>query len=368
SRVHSIHPTTQILRDPNSAVHTRSKVNKSSGAHAFVDAMQEELLQFKTQNVWILVDLPFGKKVVGIKWVYRNKKDERGLIVRTKASIFLAFASYMGFIVYQMDVKSAFLYEKIDEEVYVSQPLGLVDPKFLKKVYMVVKALYCLHQAPRAWYATLSTFLVKSRYRRGIIDNTLFIKKDKKDIMLVTPKNSHLHVLKKIFRYLKGQPKLGLWYPRESAFDLEAYSDSDYDGVNLDKKSSTRGDFNKLSNLVDEGADYAVNEERLTDKINVLNAETKGVSAASETLNAATLAVSTARSRMKRMSKRKKTDVDLEEEEQLRAFLKIIPNEEGQVNYAVLNKSKELASPTQIALDNDFLNPLMANSLPKTIW
>ncbi|GKG43623.1 copia protein, partial [Tanacetum coccineum] len=65
--------------------------------------------------------------------------------------IFLAFSSYMGFIVYQMDVKSAFLYDKIDEEVYVSQPPGFVDPKYPKKVYKVMKALYGLHQAPRAW-------------------------------------------------------------------------------------------------------------------------------------------------------------------------------------------------------------------------
>ncbi|GJX53320.1 copia protein [Tanacetum coccineum] len=73
----------------------------------------------------------------------------------------------------------------IPNKVYVSQPPGFVDPKFPKKVYMVVKALYGLHQAPRAWYATLSTFLLKSRYRRGTIDKTLFIKKDKNDIMLV---------------------------------------------------------------------------------------------------------------------------------------------------------------------------------------
>ncbi|GKF39447.1 putative ribonuclease H-like domain-containing protein, partial [Tanacetum coccineum] len=88
----------------------------------------------------------------------------------------------MGFIVYQMDVKSAFLYGTIDEEVYVSQPPGFVDPGHPKKVYMVVKALYGLHQAPRAWYATLLTFLEKHVYRRGTIDKTLFIKKDKKDI------------------------------------------------------------------------------------------------------------------------------------------------------------------------------------------
>ncbi|GJR64381.1 putative ribonuclease H-like domain-containing protein, partial [Tanacetum coccineum] len=189
------------------------KISQALKDESWVDAMQEELLQFKIQKVWILVDLPFGKKAIGTKWVYRNKKDERGVVVRNKARlvaqgyrqeegidydevfapvarieairIFLAFASYMGFIVYQMDVKSAFLYGTIDEEVYVSQPPGFVDPKFPKKVYKVVKALYGLHQAPRAWYATLSTFLLKNGYRRGTIDKTLFIKKDRNDIMLV---------------------------------------------------------------------------------------------------------------------------------------------------------------------------------------
>ncbi|GKC74659.1 putative ribonuclease H-like domain-containing protein, partial [Tanacetum coccineum] len=355
SRIHSIHPITQIIGDPKSAVQTRSKkISKALEDESWVDAMQEELLQFKIQNVWILVDLPYGKKAVGTKWVYRNKQDERGVVVRNNARlvaqghkqeegidydkvfapvakiesirIFLAFASYMGFIVYQMDVKSAFLYGTIDEEVYVSQPLGFVDPKFPKKVYKVVKALYGLHQAPRAWYATLSTFLLKSGYRRGTIDKTLFIKKDKNDIMLVqvyvddiifgstkrswcdefealmksrfqmssmgeltfflglqvkqkedgifisqdksiigslmyltasrpyimfavcacsrfqvTPKTSQLNAVKRIFRYLKGKPKLGLWYPRVSSFDLEAYSDSDYAGANIDRKSTTRG-------------------------------------------------------------------------------------------------------------------------------
>nr|GEX29299.1 hypothetical protein [Tanacetum cinerariifolium] len=203
TRIHTVHPKTYILRDHMSAIQTRSKVNKNSEAHAllisqaledesWVDVMQEELLQFQIQKVWILVDFPFGKKAIETKWVYRNKKDERGVVVRNKARlvayghrIFLAFSSYMGFIVYQMDMKSAFLYGTIDEEVYVSQPPGFVDFKFPNKVYKVVKALYGLHQAPRAWYATLSTFLEKSRYRRGVIDNTLFIKQDKKDIMLV---------------------------------------------------------------------------------------------------------------------------------------------------------------------------------------
>ncbi|GJT63373.1 putative ribonuclease H-like domain-containing protein, partial [Tanacetum coccineum] len=141
SRIISSHPSAFILGDPTSAVQTRSKVNKSYGTHAFVS--------------YVLVDLPYGKKAIGTKWVYRNKKDERGVVVRNKARlvaqghrqeeginydevfapvarleairIFLAFASYMGFIVYQMDVKSAFLYGKIDEEVYVSQPPGRLE-------------------------------------------------------------------------------------------------------------------------------------------------------------------------------------------------------------------------------------------------
>nr|GEY76044.1 putative ribonuclease H-like domain-containing protein [Tanacetum cinerariifolium] len=145
--------------------------------------------------------------------VYRNKKDERGIIVRNKARLvaqgytqeegidyddvfshiarieairlFLAYASIMGFLVYQMDVKSTFLYGIIKEEVYVCQPPGFEDPYFPDKVYKVEKALYGLHQALRAWYETFSTYLLENGFRRGIIDKTLFIKKDKGNILLV---------------------------------------------------------------------------------------------------------------------------------------------------------------------------------------
>ncbi|GKF90564.1 putative ribonuclease H-like domain-containing protein, partial [Tanacetum coccineum] len=99
--------------------------------------------------------------------------------------LFLAYASYMDFTVYQMDVKSYFLYGTIEEEVYVSQPPGFVDLDFPDKVYKVEKALYGLHQAPRAWYETLSTYLIENGFRRRTIDKTLFIKKIKNDILLV---------------------------------------------------------------------------------------------------------------------------------------------------------------------------------------
>ncbi|GJR95452.1 putative ribonuclease H-like domain-containing protein [Tanacetum coccineum] len=327
------------------------KIAEALQDDSWVQAMQEELLQFKLQQVWVLVDLPHGMKVIGTKWVYRNKRDERGVVVRNKARL----------------VAQGYTQEE-DEEVYVSQPPGFVDPDHPNKVYKVVKALYGLHQAPRAWYATLSTFLEKHGYKRGTIDKTLFIKRDKKDIMLVqvyvddiifgstnkswcdefealmksrfqmssmgeltfflglqvkqnkggifisqdkyvaeilkkfdlvnvkaaitpmetkvpltkdeeaidvdvhlyrsmigslmyltasrpdimyavcvcsrfqvTPKISHLNAVKRIFKYLKGKPNLGLWYPRESPFDLASCSDNDYGGSNLDRKSTTSG-------------------------------------------------------------------------------------------------------------------------------
>ncbi|GKF63341.1 retrovirus-related pol polyprotein from transposon TNT 1-94, partial [Tanacetum coccineum] len=143
--------------------HEPTKIAQALDDESWVEAMKEELLQFKIQKVWTLVDLPCGKKAIGTKWVYRNKKDERGIV---------------------MDVKSAFLYDTIDEEVYVRQPPGFVDPEFLKKVYKVKKALYGLHQALRAWYETLSTYMLDNGFYRGQIDKTLFIKRVKDDILL----------------------------------------------------------------------------------------------------------------------------------------------------------------------------------------
>nr|GEY45166.1 putative ribonuclease H-like domain-containing protein [Tanacetum cinerariifolium] len=114
-----------------------------------------------------------------------NYEEVFAPIARIEAiRLFLAYASFMGFMVYQMDVKSAFLYGSIEEEVYVCQPLGFEDPDHPDKVYKVVKALYGLHQAPRAWYETLANYLLEHGFQRGKIDQTLFIKKQKGDILL----------------------------------------------------------------------------------------------------------------------------------------------------------------------------------------
>ncbi|KAJ9544602.1 hypothetical protein OSB04_024309 [Centaurea solstitialis] len=211
-------------------------------------------------------------------------------------------------LVFQMDVKSAFLNGKLTEEVYVAKPPGFADPKHPNHVYKLNKALYGLKQAPRAWYETLSTFLISEGFTRGKIDSTLFVKtyKDhvflaqvyvddiifgsmkanlckkfeslmqaqykmsmmgeltyflglqvkqsekasRPDIMYATclcaryqadPKESHLKAVKRIFRYLKGTPNLGLCYPRDSGFDLTAFSDSDFEGCKIDRKSTTGG-------------------------------------------------------------------------------------------------------------------------------
>nr|GEV62724.1 putative ribonuclease H-like domain-containing protein [Tanacetum cinerariifolium] len=272
--------------------------------------------------------------------IYSNNKDD--VVARIEAiRLFLAYASFMGLMVYKMDVKSAFLYGTIKEEMYVCQPPGFEDPDYLDKVYKVVKALYGLNQAPRTWYKTLANYLFENGFQRGKIDQNLFIKKQKGDILhvhvyvddiifgstnkellkqkddgifisqdkyiteilrkfslidgksastpidtekpllkdpddedvdvhiyrsmigslmyitlsrpyimfavcacarfQVTPKASHLHAVKRIFRYLKCKPHLGLWYPKDSPFNLVAYSDSDYAGASLDRKYTTGG-------------------------------------------------------------------------------------------------------------------------------
>ncbi|GKC25609.1 putative ribonuclease H-like domain-containing protein [Tanacetum coccineum] len=231
TRIHKDHPVEQIIGDLNSAPQTRKmtknlkelglfssvqqrtnhkdfqnclfacflsqeepkKVIQALKDRSWIEAMQEELLQFKLQQVWTLMDLPNGKRAIGTKWVYRNKKDERGILIKNKARLvtqgytqeeeidydevfapiarieairlFLAYASFKDFVVYQIDVKSAFLYGKIEEEVYVCQPPGFEDPDFPDRVYNVEKALYGLHQAPSAWYETLSTYLLEMGFR-----------------------------------------------------------------------------------------------------------------------------------------------------------------------------------------------------------
>ena len=171
--------------------------------------MQEELNQFERNEVWELVPRPNDQSVIGTKWVYRNKMDENGIIIRNKARLvaqgynqqegidyeetfapvarleairmLLAFACHKNFILYQMDVKSYFS----NEEVYVEQPPGFESFNFPNHVFKLKKALYGLKQAPRAWYERLSKFLIYSGFKMGKIDTTMFIKLRENEILIV---------------------------------------------------------------------------------------------------------------------------------------------------------------------------------------
>ncbi|GJR05102.1 putative ribonuclease H-like domain-containing protein [Tanacetum coccineum] len=203
TRIHKDHPLNQVIGDLQSATQTRN-MSKNLEEYGFVSTTLKQRTNHKDlQNCLFACFLSQEEP----------KKDERGIVIRNKARLvaqgytqeegidydevfapvarieairlFLAYASFKDFVVYQMDVKSAFLYGKIKEEVYVCQTPGFKDPYFPDRVYKVEKALYGLHQAPRAWYETLSTYLLDNEFQRGKIDKTLFIKRYKGDILLV---------------------------------------------------------------------------------------------------------------------------------------------------------------------------------------
>ncbi|KAJ9541906.1 hypothetical protein OSB04_028412 [Centaurea solstitialis] len=414
------HPIDLIIGDPTSSVQTRAATANECNFSVFlsnieptrvsdalqdsdwVTAMQEELNQFEALKVWRLVKLPESKSVIDTKWLFKNKRDANNIIVRNKSrlvakgyrqqegidydetfapvarleaiSMFLAYAAYKDFTIFQMDVKTTFLYGHLKEEVYVAQPEGFVDKEHPDYVYVLDKALYGLKQAPRAWYEELSKHLLSKGFKKGSVDSTLFLMKEgehivviqiyvddiifgstsrelckkfetvmteefkmsmmgeinlflglqvrqfsdgifinqskyifdllkkydmsgchsigtpmatgnsigpdhegkdidlrnyrsmvgslmyltasRPDIMFATcvcaryqakPKESHLAAVKRIFRYLKGTPYYGIWYPKGLGFELQAYTDADYGGCNMDRKS-TSGHLQFLGN------------------------------------------------------------------------------------------------------------------------
>ncbi|KAJ9561267.1 hypothetical protein OSB04_006427 [Centaurea solstitialis] len=408
------HSTTNIIGSPSAPVTTRSskkdenlilfggflsqfeptKTQDALSDPDWVRAMQDELAEFERNRVWRLVERPRKIRIIDLRWIFRNKKDENDLIIRNKARlvakgyrqqegidydetfapvarieairIFLAYAAHKNMKVFQMDVKCAFLNGELQEVVYVEQPEGFVDPKYPEHVYVLDKALYGLKQAPRAWYETLTIYLLGSGYKKGTVDPTLFrrssgnhlivvqiyvddiifastnpetciefeqtmksrfqmsmmgeltfflglqvrqtpqgifinqskythdilkrfdftgpksastpmstsfqldadlsgnpvdqkvyraiigslfyLTASRPDIMFATcvcarfqcdPRESHLGAVKRILKYLKGTPNFGLWYPKDSGFELTAFTDSDHAGCKLNRKSTS---------------------------------------------------------------------------------------------------------------------------------
>ncbi|GJR82549.1 putative ribonuclease H-like domain-containing protein [Tanacetum coccineum] len=309
TRIHKDHPVDQIIGDLNSTPQTR-RMTKNLKEHGLFSLVQQRTNHKDFQNCLFVCFLSQQDP----KKVIQALKDPSWIEAMQK--------ELLQFKLQQIDVKSGFLYGKIEKEVYVCQPPGFEDLDFPDRVYKVEKALYGLHQAPRAWYETLSTYLLDNGFQRGKIDKTLFIRREKRlqvkqkedgifisqdkyatkilkkfgfsdvktastpmethkpllkdadgedvdehlyrsmigslmyltssrpNIMFVicacarfqvNPESLYLHAVKRIFRYLKGQPKLGLWYPKDSPFDLVAYTDNDYAGASLDRKSTTGG-------------------------------------------------------------------------------------------------------------------------------
>ena len=417
-RIHHIlakdHPVDQIMGDISKGVQTRSRIASFCEHYSFVsflepnrvdealrdpdwvNAMHEELNNFTRNQVWDLVERPKNYNVIGTKWVFRNKQNEDGMVVRNKARlvaqgftqvegldfgetfapvarleairILLAYACSHNIKLFQMDVKSAFLNGKISELVFVEQPPGFEDPKKPNHVYKLSKALYGLKQAPRAWYERLRDFLISKGFKIGKVDTTLFTKDIGKDLFVcqiyvddiifgstnpsfceefgemmsrefemsmigelsfflglqikqlkegtfvcqskyvkdilkkfgmedakpiktpmatnghldldeggnpvdqklyrsmigsllyltasrpdimfsvcmcarfqAAPRECHLTAVKRILRYLKYSPNIGLWYPKGAHFDLVGFSDSDYAGCKVDRKSTSGG-------------------------------------------------------------------------------------------------------------------------------
>nr|GEW00754.1 putative ribonuclease H-like domain-containing protein [Tanacetum cinerariifolium] len=307
---------------------------------AWIESMQEELLQFKRLDVWVLVPVPDNKKPLTLKWLFKNKHDEEKTVIRNKnrlvvrgyrqeegidfeesfalvarmeaIGIFLAYVAHKSFTVFQMDVKTTFLHGSLKEDVYVCQPEGFIDADHPSHVFKLKKALYGLKQAPRAWYDELSTFLLQNHFFKGTTDPTLFIRrfvddilvsnyvleilkiyemkscdpigtpmeiKDKldldqnrtpvdatkyrsmigslmylkssrQDIVNATclcaryqakPTEKHLKEVKRIFRYLRGTVNTGLWYMKDSGFELTGFLDADYAGCKDTFKSTSGG-------------------------------------------------------------------------------------------------------------------------------
>jgi hypothetical protein len=406
------HPLDLVVGDIRSGVQTRSRLASFCEHYSFVssieptkidealmdvdwiNAMHEELNNFERNQVWELVERPKNYNVIGTKWVFKNKQNEDGMVVRNKARlvaqgytqvegldfgetyapvarleairILLAYACAHNIKLYQMDVKSAFLNGYINELVYVEQPPGFEDEKKPNHVYKLRKALYGLKQAPRAWYERLRDFLLSKGFKMGKVDTTLFTKKIDKDLFVLqiyvddiifgstnqvhceefgkmmakefemsmlgelsyflglqikqmkngtfvsqgkyirdmmkkfglqdaktistpmgtnghldsdtsgnmvdqklyrsmigsllyvtasrpdvmfsvcmcarfqaSPRESHLKATKRILRYLKHTQDVGLWYPKGSNFELVGYSDSDYAGCKVDRKSTS---------------------------------------------------------------------------------------------------------------------------------
>ncbi|GJT59995.1 uncharacterized mitochondrial protein-like protein [Tanacetum coccineum] len=241
TRIHKDHPVEQIIGDLNSTPQTR-RMTKNLEEHepkkvihalkdpSWIEAMQDDLLQFKLQKVWTLVwtlvDLPNGKRAIGTKWVYMNMIDERGIVIKNKARLIAPE--------FEKTMHWKFQMSSLGELTFF---LGL-QVKQKEDGIFISQDKYATEILKKFGFTDVKTASTPMDTQKPLLKD--------EDVCAcaryqVNPKVSHLHAMKRFFRYLKGQPKLGIWYPKDSPFDLVAYTDSGYIGASLDRKSTTGG-------------------------------------------------------------------------------------------------------------------------------
>ncbi|GKE10014.1 retrovirus-related pol polyprotein from transposon TNT 1-94, partial [Tanacetum coccineum] len=209
-------------------------------------AMQEELNHFNRNNVWTLIPLLRGKIAIGSKWVFRNKKDELGTVIRNKTRLVAQGYSQEEEIDYDETFTPVARTEAIrmSNNVMFLKVASSLTIEFHYYVCKLDKALYGLKQAPKAWDLLKKYEIsdISSEKTSMVIPNDSvpdLSYKPVNEIYQANPKESHLNDVKRIFRYLKGTPTHGLWYPKCSGFDLKGYPDLDYAGCNMDMNSTS---------------------------------------------------------------------------------------------------------------------------------
>ncbi|GKB54063.1 retrovirus-related pol polyprotein from transposon TNT 1-94 [Tanacetum coccineum] len=178
------------IPEPSSEESSSQSYKEALTESCWIEAMQEQLNEFERLEVWELVPRPNRVMIITLKWIYKEERidfeESFAPVAQLEAiRIFIAFAAHMNMVVFQMDVKTAFLNGILREEVYISQPDWFVDPENPNHVYKLKKALYGLKQASCAWYDLLSSFLLSQKFTKGTVNPTLFVRREGKDILLV---------------------------------------------------------------------------------------------------------------------------------------------------------------------------------------